>query len=98
MTAAVTGARARSARRRGNEALLGHPGDEGSSTALSNERVAFGCECDRVGCSETVWMVESHFRRVVRADGVALVAPGHAASGDHVIASTSSYLLVSREP
>ncbi|MGZ4403094.1 MAG: hypothetical protein ACXVRI_09655 [Gaiellaceae bacterium] len=96
MAVTVIDATARSGKRRGNEALLGHPVVAGSSTALSDERVAFTCECDRPGCSETVWMVEGHFRRVAQADGVALVAPGHAGPNDHVIASTASYLLVSR--
>ncbi len=97
MAVTVTDATARSGKRRGNEALLGHRGEEGSSTAWSDERVAFACECDRSGCSETVWMVESHFRRVAQADGVTLVALGHAGPGDHVIASTANYLLVSRD-
>ena len=97
MAAIDVGETARRGKRRGNEALLGHTANERSLTALSDERLAFSCECNRVGCSETVWMVESHFQQVAHAERVALIAPGHSADCDHVIASTDSYLLVSRK-
>lgn len=97
MAVADIGEAARCGKRRGNEALLGHRVNESSLTALSDERVAFSCECSSVGCWETVWMFESHFRQIAHSETVSLVAPGHCADDEYVIATTSAYLLVSRE-
>ncbi len=97
MAAIGVGETARRGKRRGNEALLGQTVKERSLTALSDERLAFSCECNWVGCSETVWMVESHFRQIAHANSVSLVAPSHNADGEHVIASSRGYMLVSRE-
>ena len=96
MAAVDVGSSARIGKRRGNEALLGHPRDDASLTAYSHERVAFSCECTSVGCTEIVWMVESDFRKVARAEGFALVALGHVTDDEQIVACTSDYLLVSR--
>jgi len=88
---------ARRRKRRGNEALLGQTANESSLTTVNDEPLGFSCECGRVGCSETVWMVGSHFQQVARSESVYLVAPGHCADDEHVIASTGGYLLVGPE-
>src|SRR5579872_1570291 len=58
MTTTQVGARI--GKRRENEALLQH-GNASSVTADGCELVAFACECHRVTCSETFWMVERDY-------------------------------------
>lgn len=88
------GEAARIGKRRGNEALLERLLHTRSQAMQSHERVEFTCECRRVECCETVWMIESHFIQVIDADRIALIAPGHADDDEQIITTSTNYLLV----
>jgi hypothetical protein len=39
-------------------------------------------------------MFESHFHKVIGADRIALIAPGHADDDEQIVATSTNYLLV----
>jgi hypothetical protein len=92
--AATVGEAARIGKRRGNEALIERLLHTRSPTTRSDQSLELTCECRRVDCSETVRMFESHFHKVIGADRIALIAPGHADDDEQIVATSTNYLLV----
>jgi hypothetical protein len=102
MSAVTVGNTVTCGKRRANEALLGQRFNPSDLTGPPAELLVFDCECDDVGCSETVRMIESGFRGIARSEGIYVVVPEHRREDEYVIASNGrsvgSYLLVRRHP
>jgi hypothetical protein len=94
ITRPTIGEAARSARRRRNVKLAGLPALEANAAVHLNQPIALVCECRRASCGAEVSLPEALFRALVDEQEFWLVAPGHAGSDEHVVASSAGYQLI----
>ena len=62
---------------------------------LSEQRIAFVCECANLGCRATVYLTVEEFRRVREIDGQYVIVGGHIdPNGERVVVVTRHHAVV----